>query len=238
MTDDTLRHRILEAVTGDPDPERDRQLRDDLAGQPGLLEEFERLSEAWRILGLLPASAPPESARKQAEQSVSRAIAGGGPIRPVNRMVRHTARIAAALLLFAAGAATGIAWARSTVTDTTTPALPSVAAPAAVPERPLFAFIIRGEPAQSERDLDLAMVGFARELWSEERLVWAERLSAEQSAWLDADGGSQSSLPPATRLLMVRATDREEALRLARRAPHLANGGVVEILGSAPTPGG
>jgi hypothetical protein len=236
---DGIRRQMLDAVVGDPDPERDRRLGEELAADPELRREYDRLREVWEALGDLPEGSPPEGARAVARAA---ALVDGLRVDRAKRLPARTGwafRIAASLVLFATGGAAGVAWARANPAPGTAPALPTADAPAPNAERPLFAFIIRGEPDAEGPDLEVAMSGFARELWSDERLIWAERLSMERSAWVSAEGESApEAVQAAARLFMVRAADREEAIRLARQAPHLAEGGVVEILGSSPTPGG
>lgn len=226
MNDDSLARRVLDAVVGPPDPERDRALEADLSGRPRLLHEYRLLRDAWEDLGRLPAGEAPPGARQRAERAVAGGMVGAhGRGQPGHQRRRWPLRAAAAVALFAAGAATGYG------ARPVEPPFPSSAAPAEVAEGPRYAVFMHpprnprtGEPATE------VMRQWAADLWSGERLVWAERLYPGSALWVGMRPPGVDSLPPPDGMFIVRAGNRQEVEDLVRDSPYLAWGGVVQVL--------
>jgi len=145
---------------------------------------------------------------------------------------------AAGILLFLGGTATGLQFGPAAPGPAGEGPVPSVDAPAIVaadPE-PHFVLLIRSEPAADaaeEQAQVAAMTAWSRDLWTRDRLVWAERLDEGASLRIGPDPEA-----PVSGLFVVRAEDREQAIDFARASPHLAWGGAVEVLPTAAAGGG
>lgn len=223
MSDDLLRRRLIDRVLGPPNAERDRELDEALLEHPALREEFRRLQEAWDALDELSPHDPPPDARRRALEALLDALEARTAL---HRWLIWPLRVAAGVAIFLVGAASGV-W-----ISTDDLALPTADTPALIEgdERPRYALLIRGFEASGDEAGSIEeMTGWARELWSEDRLVWAERLFPEAVARLGT-GSEVEETEPIGLLFMIRAEDREAAIRLARQAPHLAWGGSVEVL--------
>lgn len=220
MSDDALRRRLIDRVLGSPDPDRERALIEALREEPELLAEYRRLRAAWDALGELPAHEPPEGARARAAGALEEAMgADSRPGRPIAWL-----RMAAAILLFVSGVAVGV-WLERDGRP-----IPGPDAPALVEgdDRPRYALLIRSFERPGDVDAShAAMTDWARDLWSQERLVWAELLFPASAVRI---GASEEPGDPIGLLFMIRAENRAAALRVARQAPHLDWGGSVEVV--------
>lgn len=235
MNDDALSRRLLDAVLAPPDPERDRALEAELSDHPELLREYRELRGAWKTFGHLPVGEPPEGARERAERAVRTAAREAGrtaPAGPRRKWGRRAFAAAALLVAFLGGAGVGAWWTSPRETP-----LPTSEAPAEVADGPRYVLLIRGGgDAEDPEALTEAMVGWARELWSQDRLLWAERLTADASVRVGGGAAPAPVEPRVGGLFVIRASDREEAARLAGKAPHLAHGGVVDVLPTGVAP--
>lgn len=263
MSDDALLRRIVDAVLGPPDPERDRALEAELADRPDLLDELQELREAWSDLADLPAREPPEGARSRAEAAVLRALArsteatrrapgardaprpgASEPAPDVGGSHRPALRAAAAVLLFLAGGVAG-AWLRPRLgpsPDTGPGLAPGEGAPApttsATAEEPRFVLLIRGGDLPDNEEAAIReMEGWVTRIWSADRLVWADRFLPERAVWVGGEQPLSEEAQPVGGFFLIRAPDREEAVRIARQSPHLAWGGIVEVIPVARGPG-
>lgn len=225
MNDDALLRRLLDSVTGSSDPEKDEELERELSDRPEMLDEYRRLRSAWDELGRLPVHEAPEVSRARAERELKRVMKTGARHRRPSWLLTA----GAAVLFFAGGLALGV-WMRPAG-----PPVPSAGDPSLVEneEGARYVLLIRGgDPPEGPEAGVEAMTGWARELWSEERLVWAERLSSEASVRVG------ESSEPVSGLFVIRARDSQEAALLARQAPHLEWGGSVEVLPTGVAPEG
>lgn len=228
MNDEALHRRILDAVLAPPDPERDRALERELADRPELLREYRRLREVWGTLGELPVHEEPEGARSRAEEAARTAIGAEG-VREVAGRRSRALTAAAIALAFLGGAGAGVWWSSPEPQE-----VPTSAAAATVDDGARYVLLIRGgDSPDGEEAATAAMTDWARELFSRDRLLWAERLTAERGLRVGAEPGAGGGGPAVGGLFVIRAADREEAARIARDAPHLAWGGVVDVLPTA-----
>lgn len=225
MNDDALRRHLLDSVLGRSDPEKQEELERELSDHPEMVAEYRRLRGAWEELGRLPTHEVPEAFRARAEPELRRAM--NARARP--RRLSWPLAAAGALLFFAGGLALGMGLGPMGLP------IPSAEDPnrAEGAEGGRYVLLIRGgaPPGGEEAGVE-AMTGWARELWSEDHLVWAERLSPDAAIRVgDPDG-------PVSGLFVIRAGNGQEAARLARRAPHLSWGGSVEVLPTGVAPEG
>lgn len=217
MNKKSLHRRILDAVLESRDP---HEVERELAEHPGMMDEYRRLQATWRALRALPARKPPPRSRERAHRSVIRAL----PARSARsrRHPRWGKAAAAAVFLFLGGVAQG-RWLNLGAAS-----IPTAVTPALIEgdEEPRYVLLIRGSPPAGDAETEVgAMTEWARSLWSQERLLWAERLLTET-----AIGRVEQAEGDIRGLFVIRARNREEAVRLARDSPHLACGGSVEVL--------
>ncbi|NIR77859.1 MAG: hypothetical protein GWM92_04625, partial [Gemmatimonadetes bacterium] len=81
------------------------------------------------------------------------------------------------------------------------------------------------------------MEGWVTRIWNADRLVWADRFLPERAVWVGGERPPSDEAQPVGGFFLIRAPDREEAVRIARQSPHLAWGGVVEVVPVARGPG-
>jgi len=247
VSSDDLMHRLMEALMSPVASEDECSLKDELSDRPDLLEEYRRLEEVWSSLRELPVHAPPDGARERAEAAALEAMRGRGVGSArdaartswVERGDRDPGssswsrpamiRTAAAVVIFLAGTAAGI-WGVPRIVPLGE-GEPIGAAGSKPDDRARFALFIRGGalPGNEAAAID-SMLRWARDLSADDRLVWASRFHGREAMRVGGDGPPHSETPPIGGLFVVRAADREEAVRLARGSPHLAWGGVVDVV--------
>lgn len=180
------------------------------------LAEYRRLQATWRLLQGLPAHEPPPGSREPAHRSVVEALQTRSA--QSRRRPGWPLEAVAAVLLFLGGVALGRGLSPGAAP------IPNAVTPALIEgdEEPRYVLLIRGSPPAGDVETEVgAMTEWARSLWSQERLVWAERLHTET-----AIGRVEQAEGDIRGLFVIRARNREEAARLARDSPHLAWGGV------------
>lgn len=218
MNDESPRDRILDAVLTSRDP---REVERELAEHPGLKEEYHRLRTIWEELGRLPAHDPPPGSREAAQRAVMEETKATPVPRPPRRLGVPVAAAVAAVV-FLLGVAVG-RW-----TGPLAGAIPGADSPALIEgdEALRYVLLVRGGAPEDEEPSEIeAMTEWARSLWSEDRLVWAERLPPETGVRLGDEAGGEIG-----GLFVIRANDLQDALRLAGESPHLAWGGSVDVL--------
>lgn len=163
---------------------------------------------------------------------------------------RPAARAAAAVLLFLSGAAAGAwAWPRIGPSPAAGPGVapdpggppgvgPAAPTTSSTADEPRFVLLIRGGDLPGNEEAAIReMEGWVTEIWSADRLVWADRFLPERAVWVGGERPASEEAQPVGGFFLIRAPDREEAVRIAGESPHLAWGGVVEVIPVARGPG-
>lgn len=207
--DERLRRSIHEAFL-DGDVEDLQALERELAGREDLLAEYRELKQLWDQLASLPEPDVPARVRARARRVILNEFRGRG-----GRAWRLLGGAAAAVVLFVGGFLFGSA--DGPVTDSLADAE--------------YVFLIRGRvPAELEEEVAFRMAAWARELATEGRLAFAERLWEDSAVWVGSRQDANGREPPVSGLFLVSAENLAVAQRLARASPHLSFGGAVEVL--------
>ncbi len=196
------------------------------------MQDDELTPDEQRAFAALPRDIAPPAGL---EDRVTRAVVTGealpdaaGPAAIPRSWPAALLRVAAALVLFLAGAAAGRA---------TAPAAPpapagSAQTGAAYDDRPPYLLTLYGGAPRAQKspeELFEEYSAWARELYDSGHLIASARLDDDREVFGDWGWVPTERLPGG--FFYIRASSREEAQAIARESPHVRYGGAVELRG-------
>lgn len=227
MTCETARELIAALVIDGLSDEERRRLDDHVAGCSACAEELQALMTLWKDLSVAAAPGPTDEARARLAEAIAAIAAeerSGGTRRWTGSRalaLRRLLRVAASILIFAAGAASGLAW------SALRPEEPS-GGPAA-DTRPTFLVLMRGDA--EDPTVEAALDAWIDDLGEDRRLLGGAQISQTDGAWYGPppEPFDVHGLFELFGYMIISADDLESAREIARSSPHISQRGAVEI---------
>lgn len=196
------------------------------------MQDDELTPDEQRAFAALPRDiAPPAGLEDRVTRAVTTGEAqpdAGAPAATPRSWPGAIMRVAAALVIFFAGAAAG------RVTAPAAPPAPPVSGQAAgtYDERPPFLLTLYGGAPRAQKspeELFEEYSAWARDLYDSGHLIASARLEDDREVFGDWGWVPTERLPGG--FFYIRASSREEAQAIARDSPHVRYGGAVELRG-------